>query len=78
MRSDNAQEAGADPRHAVETAQLREGTMGLAVGHDGLGECQADAREAGQLLRGSAVGIDALVGTERASECENAVTMRDG
>jgi hypothetical protein len=78
MRSEDGEEAGPDARHAVEPVEPSKGTVGLAVGDDGFGECETDARKPSQVLCGGAVGIDALVRAERARQGENAVTMSDG
>ncbi len=75
MRADGGEKPGPDTRHLVEPLDRSEGTVGLAIGDDGLGKCEADSWKASQLGGRRAVGVDALVGTERPFEGENTVAM---
>jgi hypothetical protein len=78
MRAECHEQARADPGYSVESLESSERAVRFAVGDNGLGQGQADAWEPGQLRRGSAVSVDALVGPERPGEGKDAVAMRDG
>ena len=78
MRTDEGEQTRTNARHAVDSGQPAEGTLRLTIGDDGLGERKTDSRKASQLLGGGTVDIDALIGSQRPAECENAVAMGDG
>jgi hypothetical protein len=78
MRAERRQEARADARHAVEPVETTEGSMRLAVGDDGLGQRETYTRKPGQLSRSGAIGVDALVRSERPREREDAIAMSSG
>lgn len=76
--SDGREQSLSDARHPVEALGSAERPSRLAIGNDGLGKCEAYSWKASQLQGRSPVGVDALSGTQRALESENAVAMRGG
>ena len=77
MRTDEREQTRSNAGHTVESCQPAEGTLRLTIGDDGLGERETDSRKASQLLGGGKVDVDALVGSQRPAERENAVAMSD-
>jgi hypothetical protein len=75
VRADGRQQSGADAGHPVEPIERAERAPGFAIRDDGLGQRQADAREACELAGGGPVGVDPLIRAEGAGQREDAVPV---
>ena len=76
MGSDGREQPGADSGYPVEPLERTERSLGLALGHDDLGQGKPHPRQAGQLRGGGPIGVDPLARLPAGGRGQDAVPVR--